>query len=353
MFNKYQTGPYLFFKILNHLKNFNKIFKKVKYLLQKPKIKIYIIISLFTLVLLISQPRTRNVKFLSKQSIKNTKIEKNISFRSIAENEFKLIKNSIYKVYRSLNVPIEFCNNENFKYSEESTINIDQVLEHFGLNGLVEFYSNASLKYNMDIRNLNYTKPKKIDKLEFLELWNSTDINLLNTSLPKYASDLVDYERIEPGGHWKPKDCNSRFKIAIIIPFRDRLPHLKVITNYLHMFLQRQLLDYRIFVVEPTIPLNVSFNKGRVMNSAYLEALKVDKYDCIIFHDVDLLPEDDRNIYSCSSRPKHLSVAIDKFEYKLPYSTLVGGVLSIRSDQYKQINGYSNSYWGWGGEGNF
>jgi hypothetical protein len=79
---------------------------------------------------------------------------------------------------------------------------------------------------------------------------------------------------------------------------------------------------------------------------AYLEALNLDpSYNCIIFHDVDLLPEDDRNIYSCSIRPKHLSVSIDKFEYRLPYDYLVGGVFTIKSSQYRDINGYSNSYW--------
>ena len=38
-----------------------------------------------------------------------------------------------------------------------------------------------------------------------------------------------------------------------------------------------------------------------------------------VFHDVDLLPEDDRNLYSCPDQPRHMSVAVDKFQYKLPY----------------------------------
>ena len=84
-----------------------------------------------------------------------------------------------------------------------------------------------------------------------------------------------------------------------------------------------------------------------------MEALKIDpSFNCVIFHDVDLIPEDDRNMYTCSTRPKHLSVGIDKFNYRLPYDYLVGGVFSIKTVQYREINGYSNSYWGWGGEGN-
>ncbi len=154
------------------------------------------------------------------------------------------------------------------------------------------------------------------------------------------------------GGHWKPKECISNYKIAIIIPYRDRLPHLKVLLYYLHMILQRQLHDYRIFVVEPTTPLNVRFNKGRVMNAAFLEALKTDdKIDCFIFHDVDLIPEDDRTLYSCPPYPRHLSVEIDKFDYILPYDDLVGGVFAISREHYRLTNGYSNMFWGWGGEG--
>lgn len=55
-------------------------------------------------------------------------------------------------------------------------------------------------------------------------------------------------------------------------------------------------------------------------------------------------------MYTCYKQPRHLSVSIDKFHYTLPYDYLVGGVFAIRTEQYRQVNGYSNSYWGWGGE---
>jgi len=76
---------------------------------------------------------------------------------------------------------------------------------------------------------------------------------------------------------------------------------------------------------------------------AFLEALKIDpNIDCFVFHDVDLIPEDDRTMYSCPPKPRHLSAAIDKFDYVLPYNYLVGGVFVIRTESYRQINGYSN-----------
>ena len=52
------------------------------------------------------------------------------------------------------------------------------------------------------------------------------------------------------------------------------------------------------------------------MNVGFVEALKLYNYDCFIFHDVDLLPEDDRNLYTCPEQPRHMSVAVDVLNYK-------------------------------------
>jgi hypothetical protein len=53
-----------------------------------------------------------------------------------------------------------------------------------------------------------------------------------------------------------------------------------------------------------------------LMNVGFVEALKLYNYDCFIFHDVDLLPEDDRNLYTCPEQPRHMSVAVDVLKYK-------------------------------------
>lgn len=53
-----------------------------------------------------------------------------------------------------------------------------------------------------------------------------------------------------PGGSWRPPDCTPRHTVAIVIPYRDRWEQLMTLLYTLHPLLQRQQLQYRIFVVE-------------------------------------------------------------------------------------------------------
>ena len=60
---------------------------------------------------------------------------------------------------------------------------------------------------------------------------------------------------------------------------------------------------------------------------------------------------DDLNMYTCSAkRPRHYSILVDDYDYRLSYPILVGGVISFMPEQYILVNGYSNLYWGWGAE---
>ena len=60
------------------------------------------------------------------------------------------------------------------------------------------------------------------------------------------------------------------------------------------------------------------------MNVGYAEAIKDYDFNCFVFHDVDLILENDKAIYACSEHPRHLSSAVDKFNYKLPYEAIFG-----------------------------
>ncbi|CAF1125322.1 unnamed protein product [Didymodactylos carnosus] len=157
------------------------------------------------------------------------------------------------------------------------------------------------------------------------------------------------HPHVQYGGSGKPTNCLARHKVGIIVPYRNRLDILEHFLYHTHALLQRQQIDYRIYVCEQAF--NKTFNKGIVMNACFKEILLIEpNTQCFIFHDVDLLLIDDRNMYTCPMNPRHLSVAIDKFQFYLPYSSLVGGVLALRREHYLLVNGYSTNYWGWGGE---
>ncbi|KAM7390634.1 hypothetical protein PAMA_008698 [Pampus argenteus] len=167
----------------------------------------------------------------------------------------------------------------------------------------------------------------------------------------KRTMDEVKQEigaRLQDGGRYTPPDCISRHKVAIIIPFRNRHDHLKHWLYYLHPILIRQQLDYGVYVINQDG--DGIFNRAKLMNAGYVEALKEYDYECFVFSDVDLVPINDHNLYRCFDQPRHLAVAMDKFNYALPYNTYFGGVSSLSKDQYLKINGFPNTYWGWGGE---
>lgn len=151
-------------------------------------------------------------------------------------------------------------------------------------------------------------------------------------------------------GCYEPPDCAANQNLAVIIPYKNREQHLITLMHHMHPILQRQKLRYCIFVTEQYD--DGAFNKARVMNAGVLELLKTGPYpfDCLIFQDVDMLVEDDRNLHRCLRFPHHLSSAIDKFKYNTRYGTDFGGVGAISPEQYFRINGHSNRFYGWGGE---
>ncbi|XP_047440864.1 beta-1,4-galactosyltransferase 1 [Mugil cephalus] len=195
------------------------------------------------------------------------------------------------------------------------------------------------------------TEPNPVKKLEKCPETSPLLVGPLRVEFNTPVSlDQVrrDNPNVERGGRFRPRDCEALQKVAIIIPFRKRDEHLKFWLHYLHPILQRQQLDYGVYVINQDG--DVTFNRAKLLNIGYVEALKEYDYDCFVFSDVDLIPMDDRNTYKCFSQPRHLSVSMDKFGFRLPYNQYFGGVSSLSKEQYLKINGFPNNYWGWGGE---
>lgn len=128
--------------------------------------------------------------------------------------------------------------------------------------------------------------------------------------------------------------------MAILVPFRNRHEHLPILLRHLVPVLQKQRLQFAFYVIEqvrtkylkwklklfPDLgvieasPFNSQggtepFNRAMLFNVGYKEAMKDLDWDCLIFHDVDHLMENDRNYYGCTDMPRHFAVKLDKYSY--------------------------------------
>ena len=158
--------------------------------------------------------------------------------------------------------------------------------------------------------------------------------------------------------------------VAIIVPYRDihptqnRARHLQQFIPYMHKFLQKQLdkgalLDYHIYIVEQSND-NRKFNRGKLLNIGFdiarknkcrpsIQGKAQAKHDVFIFHDVDLLPGNDlgTSYTQLPTVPIHIARVWDRYSNNPKY---FGGIVSFSEVDMKRINGYPNTFWGWGGE---
>jgi hypothetical protein len=283
--NSFQILVLRFKEMRSSFNLFNYLFLLLKYFA--------VFLFVFLVVLVLSQ-YSSEFKSRPPSTFKNV-----ISHNSIlnsTSNYSSVIKSINFN--NQTNLTLQICSD--LPDTLEGELDVIKIIESFNLSTLIKLHEKNSydlLKnrykgnieiFYLDVKNRDAkNKHPRFD--EFWELWHTNSIALLNIS-NEYLG--TDGKRVELGGSWRPDDCIPRYKIAIIIPFRDRIPHLRVALQYLHYFVQKQKIEYRIFVVEPNSSPDINFNKGRSMNAAFIEVLKLDPtLDCIIFHDVDLLPE--------------------------------------------------------------
>jgi hypothetical protein len=77
-----------------------------------------------------------------------------------------------------------------------------------------------------------------------MNISNETD------TVPSIGELELQHMELYAGGRWVPQSCVPRQNIAIIIPYRDREEHLRALLSIIHPMLQRQQLQYTIYVVE-------------------------------------------------------------------------------------------------------
>ena len=181
--------------------------------------------------------------------------------------------------------------------------------------------------------------------------------------------------------------------VAVIVPFREQLPLQDRVTQ-LRRFLPHMAAflggacRWRVVVVQQSQD-GRKFNRGMLLNVGFRLAQQLlPDLGAAIMHDVDLLPSKDMlavyvrpppescavhlaSVWSMLSskellmngffvshllgtdswprvdRLRPLSLACLPLR-KYSYASFIGGVLSLRPDDFERMNGYPNNYWGWG-----
>lgn len=135
-------------------------------------------------------------------------------------------------------------------------------------------------------------------------------------------------------------------RLAIVVPYRDRLAHLQRFVPHMMDYFARdkldRLIDYSIHVVEQLG--TERFHRGLLCNAGFLIARDSADYFC--FHDVDYLP-----IWADYSHPdKPTRLIWHGLVLKEDYERFFGAVVAFSKADFLKVNGFANAFWGWGPE---
>lgn len=96
---------------------------------------------------------------------------------------------------------------------------------------------------------------------------------------------------------------------------------------------------------------NLKFNIGMLKNIGFQLACREKDYDNFIFTDIDMIPDHDLTPYIMHTPKTIMSLATRGTRWGNKESrSFLGGMISVNKDVFKDMNGYPNNFYGWGGE---
>lgn len=136
--------------------------------------------------------------------------------------------------------------------------------------------------------------------------------------------------------------------VVIVVPFRDlgdgvREAQLRTFLDAMH--------DFRVVVVEQSND-GAKFNRGSLLNVGSRLVGDASATVTLIFHDVDLVPSDRlkamyRERPAAPGKVVHYGASFTRY----PSPSYLGGCIAVNGlDFQEKLNGFSNLFWGWGGE---
>ncbi|RNA07881.1 beta-1-4-N-acetylgalactosaminyltransferase bre-4-like [Brachionus plicatilis] len=211
-------------------------------------------------------------------------------------------------------------------------------------------------QYFIEIKNTHKNKINQLD-LSYKEIEN----NFKNQSIILHEGR--SFTNIN--NHCDTNE-NKFKKIAFIIPYRDREKNLRRFLFNMHPLLIKQNINYGIYLIEPD--KDIKFNRGLILNAGFMEVIKTSVndrklnsqggsdfyWDCFIFHDVDMIPENNLLYYTCDEKnPLHLAVTLRQNNYSFKRywkDKYFGGINAFSYEQFTAFNGFSNLFFDWGCE---
>ena len=136
-------------------------------------------------------------------------------------------------------------------------------------------------------------------------------------------------------------------KLGVCVPYRNREKHLEEFVPRVGKYLDKMGIEYCMYFGHQVD--DHLFNRGAMKNVAAKHAFE-DGCDYIVWHDIDMIPEDGCDYSFPKEHPIHIATNISQMDYKLKYEEYFGGAVLFSKEQVERTNGYSNDYWDWGME---
>jgi hypothetical protein len=136
-------------------------------------------------------------------------------------------------------------------------------------------------------------------------------------------------------------------KLGVCVPYRNREEHMNIFVPHVSKFLEDKGIEHTIYLAHQCD--EKLFNRGLMKNIAAKHAFD-DGCDYIVWHDIDMIPEEGCDYSFPTETPIHIATNISQMNYKLKYEEYFGGAVLFSKEQVEKTNGYSNDYWDWGME---
>lgn len=168
----------------------------------------------------------------------------------------------IEKQSRSLDIKLSIESAKERVVYKFQNITVIQRPSEFDVVLIDDFKNLAETGEELELEQSHNTCPYKPPSLSRLDIFYIKAVFICLALFIEGPIDKIDtiehsmeeletkFASLSPGGRWKPRECESRSRVAIIVPYRDRERHLRLFLNHMHPFLQRQQLDYGIYIIE-------------------------------------------------------------------------------------------------------